>query len=136
MIDARAHWWSEVDHFISKSPLQLQQEMYTIAWHTRCSLGGETACCGTFLPHFVANLPTKDRVITENEGKIIIKLFKIISAGCRRMLRLAAEMQLGPLGVNLRQRNLTEYFKPIADGPTIKQLDERKKNKEKYIELE
>ncbi len=122
MIDARAHWWNDVEHYISKSPLHLQQDLYTIARHARETTGGEAACCGTFLPIFVNDLPMKDCSVDELEGKRILKLLRVISGGCRRLLRLAAECQLGPLGVNLRQYTIAEFYKPttaVAPKSTI-----------------
>jgi hypothetical protein len=92
MIESRAHWWNEVERFIAKAPLHLQQDLYTVARHARTSSGGDTACCGTFLPHFVAELPMREDPIGEFEAKIFLKLFKTISAGFRRILRLAAEV--------------------------------------------
>jgi hypothetical protein len=114
MIDARSHWWGEVDHFIARSPLHHQHILQSIAKHARESPGGETACCGIFLPHFVDGLPNKDCLINESEGKLILKLFKCIAGGCRRILRLAAETQLGPLGVNFRQATITDFSKTIS----------------------
>ena len=64
--------------------------------------GGEIACCGTFRQDLVNALPCADLLISEMEEKIIIKLLKTVAAGTRRLLRLAAEIQLGPLGVNYR----------------------------------
>ena len=61
------------------------------------------------------------------EGKIVIKMLKTIAAGTRRLLRLAAEIQLGPLGVNYRQTALLEYFKPLPAAPT-KVLEVRERN--------
>jgi hypothetical protein len=109
-----------VEHFISKSPLHLQQDLHIIAKHARYSPGGETACCGTFLPHFVSDLPNKDFALDEASCKAVLKLLKTISSGCRRLLRLAAETQLGPLGVNLRQYTISDFFKPLL--PNQKKL--------------
>ena len=89
--------------------------------------GGDLACCGTFRCDLVNALPCADLPITEMEGKIILKLLKTIAAGTRRLLRLAAEIQLGPLGVNYRQTALLEYFKPLPAAPT-KVLEARKRN--------
>ncbi len=108
MIDTRSHWWSEVEHFISKSPLHLQQDLYTIARHAREGPGGEAACCGMFL---VNDLPMKDYSIDEYEGKLILKLLHVISGGCQRLLRLTAECQLG---FNLRQYTIAEFYKPTT----------------------
>ena len=65
-------------------------------------------------------LPDKDRQIDEFEGKLILKLFKRIAGGCRSLLRLAAETQLGPLGVNYRQSTITDFFKPNAPLVRVK----------------
>ena len=61
------------------------------------------------------------------EGKTVLKLLKTIAAGTRRLLRLAADIQLGPLGVNFRQTALSEYFKPLPAAPT-NVLEARKRN--------
>jgi hypothetical protein len=44
-----------------------------------------------------------------------MKILKEIASGCRRLLRLAAETQLGPLGINLQQKSLTSFFKVIKE---------------------
>ena len=113
MIDARDAWWREVEHVLSKSPLHLQQDLHIIIKHCRESPGGETACCGSFLPHFVANLPNNNKIIDDLQRKVILKILKTVSAGCRRLLRLAAEIQRGPLGINLHQYTILNFFKPI-----------------------
>jgi hypothetical protein len=113
MIDALDAWWRDVEHVLSRSPLHLHQDLHIIIKHCRESPGGEIACCGSFLPHFVANLPNKGKVISELECRTILKVLKTIGAGCRRILRLAAEIQRGPLGINLRQHTILNYFKPI-----------------------
>jgi hypothetical protein len=142
MIEARAHWWDLVEFRIAKAPLHLQQSLYLIVKHIREDDGGETACCGTFLPHFVNNLPFVDEPITEDESKLILKVLKEVAAGCRRLLRLAAELQLGQLGVNLQQKTITKYYKllepPRNPNPTRglsqgKQKDKKLKNRNKQI---
>ena len=141
MIDARLHWWNEIEHFISKSPLHHQQTLYFLAKHAREFSGGETACCGTFLPHFVAGLPDNDRPVDKFEGKLILKLFKRIAGGCRKLLRSAAEAQLGPLGVNLRQSTITDFFKsnslPVSGrpSPTGESAPVKKKNRTEILYL-
>jgi len=67
-----------------------------------------------------------------------MKILKSIGAGCRRLLRLAAEVQHGPLGINLRQHTIREFFKPIhsigVKTPKTYALQNKKKNKN-IIEL-
>ena len=64
-----------------------------------------------------------------------MKLLKTIGAGCRRLLRLAAEVQHGPLGINLRQHSILNYFKPIDKDVTktsktiVQQIKLKNKNK-------
>ena len=105
-------------------------------------MGGRTACCFTFLPHFVNNLPHCDVPITEDESKLIFKVLREVAAVCRRLLRLAAELQLGQLGVNLQQKTITQYFKiqepPRPSNPTRestqgKQKGKKLKNRNKQV---
>ncbi len=67
-----------------------------------------------------------------------MKILKSIGAGCRRLLRLAAEVQRGPLVINLRQHTILEFFKPIHSSaiktPKTYKLQNKKKNKN-IIEL-
>ena len=67
-----------------------------------------------------------------------MKILKSVGAGCRRLLRLAAEVQRGPLGINLRQHTILEFFKPIhttgVKTPKTYALQNKKKNKN-IIEL-
>ena len=109
-----------------KAPRNLHNVLHSIARHMREDEGGDIACCGTFRCDLVNALPCANLPISEMEGKIILKLLKTIAAGTRRLLRLAAEIQLGPLGVNFRQTALHEYFKPLPAAPT-KVLEVRKK---------
>ncbi len=61
-----------------------------------------------------------------------MKILKVIGNGCRRLLRLAAEVQRGPLGINLRQHTILDFYKPIKTA-AVKTRKERflpgKKNK-------
>jgi hypothetical protein len=127
MIRARELLWTQVDSCINKAPRNLHNTLHSIARHMREDEGGDLACCGTFRCNLVNALPCANLPISEMEGKIVIKLLKTIAAGTRRLLRLAAEIQLGPLGVNFRQTALSEYFKPLPAAPT-KVLKARKRN--------
>ena len=118
MISAREQIWNQVDICINKAPRTLHNTLHSIIRHMREDEGGEIACCGTFRQDLVNALPCADLLISEMEEKIIIKLLKTVAAGTRRLLRLAAEIQLGPLGVNYRQTALTEFFKPLPAAPT------------------
>jgi hypothetical protein len=88
--------------------------------------GGEIACCGTFRCDLVNQIPHADQSISDVEAKWILKLLKTIAAGSRRLLRLSAEIQLGPLGINYRQTAFTEFFKIKPGLPTkvLKKLKE------------
>ena len=77
-----------------------------------------------FCLNFFNNLPYHDAPITEQETKLIIKILKAIAAGCGVLLRIAAETQLGQLGINLQQRSITQYFKTIQE-PLRKNLSTR-----------
>ena len=118
MIRARDQTWNQVDICINKAPRTLHNTLHSIIRHMREDEGGEIACCGTFRQDLVNALPCADLLISEMEEKIIIKLLKTVAAGTRQLLRLAAEIQLGPLGVNYRQTALTEFFKPLPAAPT------------------
>jgi hypothetical protein len=116
MILARDQLWKEVDLISSRAPRLLQEDLHWITRHLRENEGGEIACCGSFRTDFTSALPCRNRSISESEVKHLTKLLKTVCAGTRRLLRLAAELQLGPLGINLRQTSVLEYLKPIADS--------------------
>jgi len=78
----------------------------------RESEGGEIACCGSFLPKFVALLPNGHVPTSDHYVKSLNKVLKTVVKGTRLMLRQAAELQLGPTGINLQQTAITSYFKP------------------------
>ena len=84
------------------------------------------------------NLPNGVKSLTDHDRKAIMKILKSIGSGCRRLLRLAAEVQHGPLGINLRQHTIREFFKPIhsigVKTPKTYALQNKKKNKN-IIEL-
>ncbi len=113
MVEALTSWWNEIEQALSRAPLHFQQDLHIIVKHCRDHPGGEIACCGSFLPLFVTGLPNKDFPITGKEKKTIMRILKMIGNGCRRLLRLAAEVQRGPLGINLRQHTIFDFYKPI-----------------------
>ena len=137
MIDARDGWWGEVGFVLSRTPLDLQQDIHIIIKYCRESDGGEIACCGSFLPSFVSNLPNGTKLLMDQERKAIMKVSKSIGAGCRRLLRLAAEVQRDPLGIVLRQHTILEFFKPIhstaVKTPKIYELKNKNKKKNRNI---
>ncbi len=122
-----------MEYALARSPLHLQQDLHIIVKHCREGTGGEIACCGSFLPHFVSSLPNRDKPILEQERRLILKILKTVGSGCRRLLRLAAEVQRGPLGINLRQRSIMNYFKPIqattTKQPKKDEIQIKQKNK-------
>ena len=110
----------EVELIASRAPRHLQEDLHWFARHLRENDGGEIACCGSFRTDFTSALPCRNRIISEFEAKHLTRLLKTVCAGTRRLLRLAAELQLGPLGVNLRQTSVLEFLKPIADPSALK----------------
>ena len=52
--------------------------------------------------------------MSDDDAKALIKILKAVSDGARKMLRIAAELQLGLNGVNWRQTTMSEFFKPKA----------------------
>ena len=129
MVDERDLWWQQVDRKISLAPYEFQHTLYLLTKHIREDAGGETACCGSFLPNFVNSLPNATLALTDLQSRWVLKILKVVAAGCRRMLRLAAEVQRGPLGINYRQTSLTSYFKaPLLTALRIKEKDVAKTN--------
>ena len=126
MTQARKSSWEQADHVISRAPKYFHNTLHSISRHMREDAGGEIACCGTFRCDLVSRIPYADQSISDIEAKWILKLLKTIAAGTRRLLRLAAEIQLGPLGINYRQTALTEFFKIKPGLPTkiLKKLKE------------
>ena len=118
LIQARNSNWEQADHLISKAPKYFHNTLHSISRHMREDAGGEIACCGTFRCDLVKQIPHADQSINDVEAKWILKLLKSIAAGTRRILRLSAEIQLGPLGINYRQTALTEFFKIKPGLPT------------------
>ena len=113
MFRARNTIWEQADQSISKARKNLHNALHSITRPMREDEGGEIACCGTFRCDLVSKLPCANLPISEMEGKVMLKLLKTIAAGIRRLLRLSAEIQLAPLGINSRQTALTDFYKPI-----------------------
>ena len=111
MTRARQEWWMNVDMLILKTKRVLHNRLFTLTRMMRESAGGEIACCGAFRPDFVIQIPDNDRQITEDESKTLIKILKAVSGGARRILRIAAELQLGLNGVNWRQTTMPQFYK-------------------------
>ena len=85
---------------------------FAITRHMRESDGGDVACCGSFLPKFVSQLPDNLDSISDSFAKSLNKVLKSVVKGTRLILREAAELQLGLCGINLQQTAITRFFKP------------------------
>ena len=130
MVQERDRWWQLVEQKIASAPYEFQHTLYILTKHMREDPCGETACCGSFLPNFVNSLPNSSLHLTDTQSKWVIKTLKVVAAGCRRILRLAAEVQLGPLGINYRQTSITSHFKPV--NPTTPKLTIKTSNSNKF----
>ena len=105
------------------------------------------ACCGSFQEGLVHSLNGAKASIDEARIRALKKILKVICAGTRRLLRLASEIQKGPLGVNWRQTSLGEFYKPIvlagekktrgkknwSDDSTTEAQTDNKYKKNKYL---
>ena len=91
---------------------KMHERLFSITRARREIPGGEIACCGSFLPSFVASLNLDQALISDADVKTVIKILKAVSGGARSILRTAAELQLGLGGVNWRQSAITQFFKP------------------------
>ncbi len=94
--------------------------LFAITRHMRESDGGEVACCGSFLPKFVSQLPDNLDPISDSFSKSLNKVLKAVIKGTRIILREAAELQLGPCGIILSQTAITSFFKPVNRKTTIR----------------
>ena len=103
-----------VDRLILKTKRAMHERLFTLTRLMREGEGGAVACCGSFRPDFVKQL--HDTPITDDEAKALIKVLKAVSGGARRMLRIAAELQLGLNGVNWRQTTMVQFYK-TTDAP-------------------
>ena len=97
-----------------------QKILFLITRLMREKPGGETACCGSFRRDFVQIIPDSNANIDDVFKRTLLKILKTICSGSRRLLRLAAELQRGPLGINLRQAALSEFFKPVRQDPILR----------------
>ena len=92
----------------------LHELLFSITRNIRESPGGEIACCGCFREDFVSILPGGSTRIDDSQSKAIVKVLKAVSSGARKVLRLAAEVQLGLAGINFRQTSIAQFFKPAS----------------------
>ena len=97
-----------------RSRRDMYESLFSITRNIRESEGGEIACCGCFREDFVSLLPGGATWIDDAQSKTIIKVLKAVSGGARRVLRLAAEIQVGLTGVNWRQTTISQFYKPTA----------------------
>ena len=116
MVRAREEWWKTVDGVIMRSRRDLHEPLFSITRNIRESVGGEIACCGCFREDFVSLLPNGMLHLDDAQAKVIIKVLKAVSGGARRVLRLAAGIQVGLTGINWRQTAITQYFKPTSSS--------------------
>ena len=114
MIEFRKRWWCSVEASIMGWSKAFHSALFAITRHMRESEGGDVACCGSFLPKFVSQLPDCNEPISDQFAKSLNKVLKTVVRGTRLMLREAAELQLGLCGVNLTQTAITSFFKPTA----------------------
>ena len=112
MIKARSDWWKGVDGSIMKCKKALHERLFAVTRAMREAPGGEIACCGSFLPKFVASLQQNPSTLTDREAKSVLRILKAVSGGARTVLRASAELQLGLCGINWRQPVITQFFKP------------------------
>jgi hypothetical protein len=123
MVAARADWWREVDSAIMKSNKAMHGTLFYITRKMREAPGGEIACCGAFQRGFVDSLQCEHGLISDNQSKTIIRVLKKVVGGARKILRLAAEVQLGLAGINWRQSTITQFYKPKVQS--VKQSHRR-----------
>jgi hypothetical protein len=112
MIKARSNWWKGVDGSIMKCKKALHERLFAVTRAMRETPGGEIACCGSFLPNFVASLQQNSSTLSDREVKSVLRILKTVSGGARTVLRASAELQLGLCGINWRQPAITQFFKP------------------------
>ena len=112
MIEERKRWWDAVEYRISKAPLQLQQSLHFIVKHIREDEGGATACCGTFLPHFVDGLPYRDAPISEQEAKQVMKILRRLRLAVGDFLDLPLRLNLDLWG-STYNKNLSQAFSKL-----------------------
>jgi hypothetical protein len=112
MVREREAWWSGVERVIMRTRRELHERLFSLARLLREGEGGEVACCGSFLPSFVAHLPNRLDIMTDAETKAVLKVLKEISGGARKICRSSAEIQIGLCGINWRQTTIGQYFKP------------------------
>ena len=120
MKEARDSIWKDVEVLIMRSRRDDQKILFLITRLMREQPGGETACCGSFRRDFVQIIPDSNANIDDVFKRTLLKILKTICSGSRRLLRLAAELQRGPLGINLRQAALSEFFKPVRQDPILR----------------
>jgi hypothetical protein len=122
MIEARASWWREVDAAIMRSNKSMHGTLFSLTRKMRELPGGEVACCGSFQKGFVDSLELDHQILTDNQSKTIIRILKKVSGGARKVLRLAAEVQLGLIGVNWRQSTITQFYKPQQQTVRVRHM--------------
>ncbi len=81
MIKARSDWWKGVDGSIMKCKKALHERLFAITRAMREAPGGEIACCGSFLPKFVASLQQNPSKLSDREAKLVLRILKAVS-GC------------------------------------------------------
>ena len=100
----------------------LHVRLFSITRAMRESPCGDIACCGSFLPNFVASLPQDDTTLSDRDSRSITRILKSVCGGARTVLRTAAEIQFGLCGINWRQPAITQFYKP-----TLKPISLRSK---------
>jgi hypothetical protein len=120
MVEARDSWWKEVEVAIMHSRISLRERLFSITRKMREVDGGLEACCGSFQVRFVTSLGLDDVPLSDRESKHLIRVLKKVTGGARKMLRIAAEIQLGLCGVNWRQTSIPHFFKPVEKRTKVK----------------
>ncbi len=112
IIAVRDKLWKDVEAAIMRSPRANHSFLFDLVNHIRTKSRGDIACCGTFVPEFVSQLTSSDTLLDDNLTRSLTKVLRVIALGTRLLLRTAAEVQLGQIGINWRQTGIKEHFKP------------------------
>ncbi len=118
-IAARDKLWKDVETAVMRSPRKHHPFLFDIVNQIRTKTKGEIACCGTFVPEFVNQLTAAGDPLEDDRAKVLTKVLRTIALGTRTLLRVSAEIQLGPIGINWRQTSIKEHFKFAAPSKRL-----------------
>jgi hypothetical protein len=110
VIEERERWKESVDDFLRGIPARHRAPLEDLWSCMQREEHGDLACCGVFLPSFLAKLDRADVSISKRDVSRLKKLTKVVGKGAREVLRVQTDQNILCRGVELRQLSIKDFL--------------------------